>query len=58
MTATEKQCDKEKLVGVVSIKLQGRNRVALDKPSQEAAEAYILLTVRFCALAQFTDKEA
>lgn len=43
VTATEKECYKEKLVGMVAIKLRGRNEVALEKPSHEAAETCILL---------------
>lgn len=37
VTAAEKQCYQEKVVGLVTIKLQGRNEVALEKPSHGAA---------------------
>lgn len=49
MTDTEKGCDWERLVDVVSSKLKGRIQVALDKPSHEAAEACLVLKAWFCA---------
>ena len=57
MTDTEKGCDWERLVDVVSSKLKGRIQVALDKPSHEAAEACLVLKAWFCAEATFTGEE-
>lgn len=58
VTDTEKECDKERLVDVVSSKSQGRIEVAaLDKPSHKAAEASLVLKAWFCAVTPFTDEE-
>lgn len=46
VTAAKRECYKEELVGMLAIKLQGRNEVALEKPSHEAAETHILL--KYC----------